>query len=326
MQIQQLGLIVKQLLQRHSMVILPGFGGLVCERVPARLDAQRGRLTPPMETILFNAQLKHNDGLLIQTLATSSGLSLKMADAHVTDAINEMRFLISKGESIELADIGTFRSTVEGHVHFVPDAAGMIAMASFGLKTLQLAEILQRKDFGTEALQSVRALPVGRIVAYAAAAMLAGALIWLPFQERFVSNGRDFVSEMGILPVHSERAYAPRSFSPLWDVEQTLEDVVVAQEADVDLIGFSTTIPEENVGSVRKQEYLVIAAVYADKASAEAFSSKLRSRGFESEYAGQASNGAHMVAYGTYSSLADAEAMLASVRMTNKEAHLLMAN
>lgn len=318
MQIVQLGHIVKELLQRHSMVILPGLGGLVRERVSARLDAPRGRLTPPTEAIWFNTQLKHNDGLLIHAVATTRGIGLNQADDQVTDALNELRFLLAKGETIELPEVGSLKNTVEGHIHFVHDAAGISAMASFGLKTLQLTETHQKKDVRVVVLQTVKALPVKRIVGYAAAAMLAGVMIWLPFQEGFVSNGKQLVAEMGLVPTRAERVYTPRTFAPIWENE-------ITSEPNLEVMLEEATAAVDNLSFVEAgvpQLFRVIAAIMTDRSAAEAYASKLQSRGFAAEYVGVASGGQHLVAYGSYGSKSDAEAMLASVSMSNKDAFL----
>jgi len=49
--------IIGELLLRHNCVILPGFGGFIAQRQPARIDYHSGTMHPPGKSILFNRQL-----------------------------------------------------------------------------------------------------------------------------------------------------------------------------------------------------------------------------------------------------------------------------
>lgn len=317
---QQLGHIVQQLLRQHPMVILPGLGGLVIVRVPAQLDAQRGRIVPPSSTILFNAQLNHNDGLLAQTVASHWGFGPREADNWITDAISELRFTLASGSSVEWIGIGTLKHNYEGRIQFIADAENTISSEAFGLKPLQLTEVHHQRNLNVRALDTVLALPVKRIASYAAAAMMAGLMIWLPFQKGVVSNGKQFVAEMGLMPVSSEMAYSPRIFQPTWEI--TPEEILgVSTALPVENIAAETEIVVEDIASLK--QFHVVAASFATKAEAEAHRSKLQQRGFGAEYAGMAANRSHLVAYATYTTMADAEAMLASVSLSNKDAHII---
>lgn len=314
---QQLGHIVHQLLQQHRMVILPGFGGLVSERSAAQLDVQRGRLTPPSDTLLFNGRLRHNDGLLTSKVAEYWDFSHNEADRWVTDAITEMRFTISHGGTVEWPHVGTLSQSVEGHVRFVAEPGGMPSPDLIGLRPLQLTEV-QRKDNLTErTVATVKELPARRIATYTVAAMAAGLMIWLPFQQGVMQDGKQLVAEMGLMPVQGTAAYVPRTFNPLWEEEVPVEDVLTT----------SSVIEAEEAESTVSYptRFHVVAAVFSDRTGADAHVATLRARGFMAEYAGVNGEGQHLAAYGTYGSLEDAEAMLASVSLSNRVASVVPA-
>ena len=63
----------------HDCIVVPGLGGFVCNRKPARYDDKRQELIPPSRTILFNERIVHHDGVLVQAIAQKSGLSLDEA-------------------------------------------------------------------------------------------------------------------------------------------------------------------------------------------------------------------------------------------------------
>ncbi len=314
----QLGQIIQQLLQQHPMVIVPGLGGLVTERVPAKLDAHRGRMVPPSMTVLFNAQLDHNDGLLAQRVATHWGFAPLEADLWLTDAISELRFTLAKGEAVQWQGIGTLRQDHMGQLRFTPDADSIPLLDAFGLRPLQVVEVQRERDIKVIALHTARTLPIKRIAGYAAAAMVAGIMIWLPFQQGVVDNGKHLVAEMGLMTSGNQMAYTPRMFQPTWQmptpeaVEETIAVTAdtVAVEVEEEAVAYPT-------------QFHVVAASFADRTAADAHLAKLQQRGFVAEYAGVDAQGAHLVAYATYASVADAEAMLASVSLSNKEARIV---
>lgn len=327
MYVKQLGLIVQQLLQQHPMVILPGVGGFVVERVSAQLDVQRGRIMPPSFTVLFNAQLSHNDGLLAQSIAAHWGFSLTEADNWLTDAIAELKFCFSNNETVQWLGIGQLHQNWEGRIQFVPEDAGMLMPEVFGLRPIQLSEIRHKVDLTERTLEVVRSVPVKRIVSYAAAAMLAGVMIWLPFQEGAVSTGKQLAAEMGVMSWGAKQHYTPRTFSPTWQLESVSESDNATLESSASVeISEEAPVLEQAPAVVYPTRFYVVAGSYSTKTQAEASFTSLRNRGFEAEYAGVDANGTHLVAYGTYTTIDDASSMLASVSLSNKEARIVPAN
>lgn len=323
---QQLGHIVNGLLRRHSMVILPGFGGLVSERVPAQLDPQRGRLTPPSDALMFNARLHHNDGLLVQAVAEKWDFRLHEADSWLIDAITEMRFVLNGGGNIAWPGVGTFNRNVEGRIHFVAATDRASAADTFGLRPLQLTEVQRTTDIRIRTIEAARALPAKRIVGYAAAAMAVGLLAWLPFQQGVVDGGKQFVAEMGLMNLQTQATYVPRTFVPLWGSSALYNDVVI-EEGTADI---NTASEESNhIASTAVSyptRFHVVAAAFGTRNEAESFRAKLESRGFQAQLAGTDARGYHAVSYGLYDGLSNAESMLASVRLSNSSAHILPAD
>ena len=64
---------ISELLFLHDCVIIPNFGGFVGNPKSAKLNKITGVLSPPSKQILFNANLKTNDGLLITHISKLLG-------------------------------------------------------------------------------------------------------------------------------------------------------------------------------------------------------------------------------------------------------------
>ena len=52
----------------HDCIVVPGLGGFVCNRKPAKYDDSRQELIPPSRSILFNERIVHHDGELRKML------------------------------------------------------------------------------------------------------------------------------------------------------------------------------------------------------------------------------------------------------------------
>lgn len=323
MYIQQLGHIVNGLLTSHSAVIIPGFGGLILERVPAQLDPQRGHISPPSDVLMFNARLQHNDGLVMQAVAEKWDFPLSEADSWLTDAITELRFVLNGGGRVEWPSVGTFSRNVEGRIHFVAAGDRATAPDAFGLRPLQLTEVQRSSDLRIRTIDAARALPAKRIVGYAAAAMAVGLLAWLPFQQGVVDGGKQLVAEMGLMNLQTQATYTPRAFAPLWS--SALSTSVVQEEVPVDV-----SLVNEEGGHTSMVTYPtqfhVVAATFGSRSEAEALQNKLEDRGFAAQLAGTDADGQHIVSYGLYDGLHNAESMLASVRLSNSKARIFPAN
>ena len=74
---------IEILLLENDCVIVPGLGGFVAHHVSARYDEQDGLFLPPYRTLGFNAQLRMNDSLLVQSYVDAYELSYPEALAQI---------------------------------------------------------------------------------------------------------------------------------------------------------------------------------------------------------------------------------------------------
>jgi cell division septation protein DedD len=124
---------IRELLFGHDCVIVPGFGGFVCNYMPSRIDRSSGTFHPPVRQITFNRNLVHNDGLLIQKIC-SAGLTYGDARSMVEEFVSGIRKELERGEEVSLEKIGVFRKNHEGSLEFEPDSNVNYHLDSFGLE------------------------------------------------------------------------------------------------------------------------------------------------------------------------------------------------
>ena len=135
-----LDIVIGELLLRHNCVILPGFGGFIAQRVPAKLDFQSGTMHPPGKSILFNRQLINNDGLLVAEYGLRNKLGYEAAFNEVTKQITQWNEQLRAGRRVELDKVGMLYLDAELNLCFEQDRFFNLLLESFGLAKVHFVE------------------------------------------------------------------------------------------------------------------------------------------------------------------------------------------
>jgi len=124
---------ISELLFEHDCVIVPDFGGFVCNYSPAQVDPVKHLFEPPGKRILFNKGLVRNDGLLAHHI--SGKLKLPYSDALVTISAEVKRYKeeLEKDKRITLENIGSIYVDEKGKLLFQQDNKLNYLADSFGL-------------------------------------------------------------------------------------------------------------------------------------------------------------------------------------------------
>ncbi|MCX6332699.1 MAG: SPOR domain-containing protein [Bacteroidia bacterium] len=128
---------IRELLFSHDCVIVPGFGGLIGNYTPARIDKSTSTFYPPVKQISFNRNLNHNDGLLVGRVSDHSKISYGDARNIVEGFVTGLRKKLERGEKVVFDNIGSFINNQEGNVQFEPDRNVNYHLDSYGLESFQ---------------------------------------------------------------------------------------------------------------------------------------------------------------------------------------------
>jgi cell division septation protein DedD len=109
---------ISSLLFEHDCVIVPGFGGFVSNYLPAQIHPVLHTFSPPSKTILFNKELKNNDGLLANHMVSCTHISYEKALAEIRSFVHINMQRLSNGETIEWENIGKLFPDKEGNIQF----------------------------------------------------------------------------------------------------------------------------------------------------------------------------------------------------------------
>ncbi len=136
--------IEKQLFLRDA-IIIPGLGGFTATPTASTVDYVGGSVTPPGKTLTFSENLTTDDGILIQDIAQTHGISTEEA-RHVVDEFTEKtQQLLNQREIVTLPRIGRLYKNYVQRIQFLPDAANFNA-ESYGLPPLQFSPIARSRE------------------------------------------------------------------------------------------------------------------------------------------------------------------------------------
>ncbi|MCX6278750.1 MAG: SPOR domain-containing protein [Bacteroidetes bacterium] len=126
---------ISELLSEHDCVIIPGFGGFIGNYAPAGIDPVNHTFHPPSKQLLFNINLRHNDGLLATKVSTSLGVSYTDGCNLVEDFAEECINSLNVGESLHFPRVGRLFAGAEGNIQFEQHKTANLLPESFGLTT-----------------------------------------------------------------------------------------------------------------------------------------------------------------------------------------------
>lgn len=197
---------IEPLLTRSECVVIPTWGALLCQELPARHTEESQTLHPRRERIHFNADLCERDGLLDAAYARDYGVSIRRAKLMVDKDVEQLRAQLAQTGTISFGMLGSFCLSEGDCLEFFPsetikqlgsgDAYGLIPLR-WQAGTQPLSSFVQSAD---ESYYHIR-LPK-RAVQWAAAVFIT-FLFLLP--TTYHSTGRHYSAGFsGQIPAENE--------------------------------------------------------------------------------------------------------------------------
>lgn len=128
---------ISDLLFLHDCVIIPDFGGFICNYKSAYIDEQSGRICPPSKDILFNRSLTRNDGLLVHWISDKEHVSFEKATVQVMLFSEDLKIRLNQRQRIDFGDIGTFCTDRRFNIIFEPGKHNFFA-ETYGMEAIEL--------------------------------------------------------------------------------------------------------------------------------------------------------------------------------------------
>lgn len=241
---------ISDLLYEHDCVIIPGFGGLVCNYRPAEIHPILHTIHPPTKSITFNRNLTNNDGLLVNYIARKEHTTYDEALQIIQHWATSAKSALQGSSFVQLDKIGTFQSDIENNVQFAQHTHNFLK-SSYALPVLTAAPVLRGKEvthtdkFTTE----VRPVKEKKLVNWRIAAFIlilltgiaTAQLMWLGIQVKPLN-----LNEAGIYNTLSQLFKVPQPEVTLIPVEtETYEtDTAIFEQEPEQVITETETFTE----------------------------------------------------------------------------------
>lgn len=329
---------IKELLLTHDCVVIPGFGGFICNYNTATLDKARQTFIPPSKSLVFNKNLSTNDGLLTNYIAGVEGISYFEAKIKLDDQIKYLNSYLDYNRHVEIDEIGTLTLDSNNNILFEPIKRNSLFINSFGLSEFSFPELekvsheIIEKNFSEKYRpQKKKRFNYSKLIIVP----LAVAFLLSPFKTSIFDSTRaksDFT-------IDTNYNYASNPISEA--IEKSSEKAtalmysesnnVVAENNTTDIDTFKAnaktvvpeTVVEENVetvkesvkaqvNEVKKGNCYIIAGCFQDLSNAESLQKQFIKKGISAEIF--LDKGLHRISLGNFENRKTADSELQKLR------------
>ena len=120
---------------QYDCVIIPQFGGFIGNNKSAVLNEITEIISPPSKEILFNSNLKTNDGLLINHISRSEGISNIEDKDLIVNYVSLINQKLKKIRTFRIENVGLLSLDKDGNILFLQDSFTNYNLESFGLNS-----------------------------------------------------------------------------------------------------------------------------------------------------------------------------------------------
>lgn len=125
---------IEILLLENDCVVVPGFGGFIAHYMPAVWNETEEVFYPPVRAIGFNAQLKINDGILVQSYMESYRTDFSDANRILQKDIERLVDTLHGEGRLDLGNIGEISISVQGLYLFSPYENKLLSPVFYGVE------------------------------------------------------------------------------------------------------------------------------------------------------------------------------------------------
>jgi len=332
---------IGQLVLEHECVIIPGLGAFLTNSHASEINQRHHSIQPPIRSLVFNAQLNSNDGLLAHYLSQRLDFSYRTS-LHLLEVFaSYCQRDLADGKQIAFGDLGILDKNSHHKLEFYPNTAINYNEDAYGLKPLAIKSIEREAGFGLNApirkmetrSKTAKVIAINRTLRKVAAvlipaAILLSALLYLPsvVQNKQLHQSSVF-SFMDSLKSSIFSNDKPDDTAIETTIEATFEipaSEIAGEKAALDLVADkkeTETIENPSEISVEKLtveipkgNYHIICGSFVEMKRAEAMVNHLKAKGFQAYVAGQSKSGSFRVSIQSCANSEDASRQIKLIR------------
>jgi hypothetical protein len=126
---------IHDLLYRNNCVIVPSFGAFISSTTSSQL-LENHNFIPPKKQIIFNNNIINNDGLLVNYIAQSKGISFEESTSLVQEIVTLWNNKLNLINKLYIKNVGSFIKNENNILIFNNDQSINFLTSSFGLSTI----------------------------------------------------------------------------------------------------------------------------------------------------------------------------------------------
>jgi len=312
---------IAQLLYRYQCVTVPGFGAFLTEIHSAQLNESTNSFFPPKKMISFNSQIKNNDGLLANHIASAEKTSYGFAVSAIAFEILNWKKELEENGILQLKNIGELRLSKDNNLIFTPNQQSNYLTSSFGLSPF-VSPLVKREIFEKQ-IEEINQKPTidlytdtnkkssNPYTKYAAILVLAlgitGSIGYPLYQNQIATQ--TLVVESAVQK----------------KVEHKIQEATFFIQNPLPAVTLSVDTPKalEN----KSLSYHIIAGAFRSEQNAKKAYNELIKEGYEARMLGENKHGLFPVLYGSYATMIEAEKAQIEIRKAeNPDAWILIEN
>ena len=308
---------ISQLLYKNDCVIVMNFGGFVCSSISANLNKKTGILTPPNKSILFNPQLKDNDGLLINHIAQSEGISQEDAKINLLKFVEQSLENLNKFKSCRFEEIGLFTLNSDKNIIFTQDLKTNYNLNAFGFQDIINNKITRdNSEIIEESLKLIKKKNNFTTKRLLKAAAIIIPLIGISFlsitQEDRINNIYTQIANVSPISFKKDNVTVLK--------DQGNKEIKIKQEIQPEIINNEVSQVFKEV-IIPSQKFYIIAGAFSVEKNANKLKNRLNSWNYNSSII---KNDKMMrVSYDSFDSKEQALILLSKIRKENPQAWIL---
>jgi cell division septation protein DedD len=305
---------ISELLFLHDCVILPNFGGFVGNPQSAKLNKTTEVLSPPSKQILFNANLKTNDGLLITHISNQEGITQEIAKNEVENYATRIANKLTESKVLRIDKVGLFTLGKEGNIIFLQDSLNNYSLDSFGMKATHNKSVVRETIIEEKVAATIQTI---RTQSNNPKTFLRAAAVIIPL---IALSYISITQQDKINTVYTQMA----SLNPFENsiIAEPITKVISEVEIEVEAAPIVEIIEEEVAPIIiPKTTYYIIAGSFSEKKNANKMLAKLKKWDYNTELV----PGGNLlrVSYNSFTNKADALIALHKIKQENSAAWLL---
>lgn len=135
---------IEYLVRRYDCVVLPSWGAFIANYQPACYDEGLNVMYPPRRELSFSANVDHNDGLLISSVARRERMPFNLASRLVEEEISAMKYQLANDGEVSLGRIGRFIKQTEGASAIFQPSAQIASLSAGGFDALHVEPLMHK--------------------------------------------------------------------------------------------------------------------------------------------------------------------------------------